>query len=107
MVRRLIYKLNSSGESEFFPIIVKEFLATRCQRACSILKCLDRINSGVPQGSILVSLLFLIYKNDLSTGKPFGSRYSRMDKVKFLKGCLPQILLDPFLNTLTHLNLGF
>ena len=25
------------------------------------------------------------------------------DKVKFLKGCLPQILLGPFLNTLAHL----
>ena len=32
----------------------------------------------------------------------FGSRYSRMDQVKFFKGCLPQILLGPFLNTLTH-----
>ena len=31
-----------------------------------------------------------------------GSRYSRMDQVKFFKGCLPQILLGPFLNTLTH-----
>ena len=47
-----------------------------------------------------------------------GSRYSRMTQVKFVewyglpkhtiyhfeffKGCLPQILLDPFLNTLTH-----
>ena len=33
----------------------------------------------------------------------FGSRYSRMDQVQFFKGCLPQILLGPFLNTLTHL----
>ena len=28
---------------------------------------------------------------------------SRIDQVKFFKGCLPQILLDPFLNTLTQL----
>ena len=49
----------------------------------------------------------------------FGSRYLKMDQVKFVedsiwkvwsddhfkffKGCLPQILLGPFLNTLTHL----
>ena len=33
----------------------------------------------------------------------FRSRYSRMDKVKFFKGCVPQILLGPFLNTLTRL----
>ena len=28
------------------------------------------------------------------------SQYSRMDQVKFFKGCRPQILLGPFLNTL-------
>ena len=31
------------------------------------------------------------------------TKYSRMDQVKFFKGCLPQILLGPFLNTLSHL----
>ena len=31
-----------------------------------------------------------------------GSRYLRMDQVKFFKGCLSQILLGPFLNTLTQ-----
>ena len=30
------------------------------------------------------------------------SRYSMMYQVKFLKDCLPQILLGPFLNTLSH-----
>ena len=46
----------------------------------------------------------------------YGSGYSRMDQVKsvedslyrryhfkFFKGCLPQILLAPFLNTLTQI----
>ena len=44
----------------------------------------------------------------------FGEKYSRMDQVKFaedsrpyhvkfFKGCLPQILLGPFLNTLPRL----
>ena len=28
-----------------------------------------------------------------------------MDQVKFVKGCLSQILLDPFLNTLSHMAL--
>ena len=28
-----------------------------------------------------------------------------MDQVKFFKGCLPQILLSPFLNTLTQMSL--
>ena len=30
-----------------------------------------------------------------------------MDQVKFFKGCLPQILLGPFLNTLSHLSIDF
>ena len=30
--------------------------------------------------------------------------YSRMDQVKFFKGYLPQILLSPFLNILSHIN---
>ena len=30
--------------------------------------------------------------------------YSRMDQVKFFKGCLPQMLLGPFLNTLPHIS---
>ena len=27
-----------------------------------------------------------------------------MDQVKFFKGCLPQVLLGPFLNTLSHMS---
>ena len=34
---------------------------------------------------------------------PFGTKYSRMEQVKFFKDCLPHILLGPFLNTLSHL----
>ena len=34
----------------------------------------------------------------------FGTKYSRMDQVKFFKGCPPQILIGPFLNTLSHLS---
>ena len=33
----------------------------------------------------------------------FGTKYSRMDQVKFFKGFLPQISPGPFLNTLSHL----
>ena len=36
-----------------------------------------------------------------------GSRYSSVYQVKFFKGRLPQILLGPFLNNLTHLLLMF
>ena len=33
----------------------------------------------------------------------FGAKYLRMDQVKFFRGCLPQILFGPFLNTLSLL----
>ena len=36
------------------------------------------------------------YVNDFRKIGTIGSRYSRMDQVKFFKGCLPQILLGPF-----------
>ena len=32
-----------------------------------------------------------------------GTKYSRMDQGKVFKGCLPQILLGPFLNTLSQI----
>ena len=32
----------------------------------------------------------------------YGTKYSRMDGGKCFKGCLPQILLGLFLNTLFH-----
>ena len=41
-----------------------------------------------------------VFKNGLS--KVCGSRPYHF---KFFKGCLPQILLGPFLNTLTYMNL--
>ena len=33
-----------------------------------------------------------------------GTKYSRVDKVTFFKGYLPQILLGPTLNTLSHIS---
>ena len=38
-----------------------------------------------------------------STFPSDGSGYARIDQVKFFKGCLQQILLGQFLNTLTHM----
>ena len=32
----------------------------------------------------------------------YGTKYSRMDGGKFFKGCIPQILLGLFLNTLFY-----
>ena len=40
---------------------------------------------------------------ELSSSTSNESRYSKMDQVKFFKDCLPQILLGPFLDTLTQM----
>ena len=37
---------------------------------------------------------------------PIETICSRMEQLKFFKDCLPQILLDPFLNTLFQLKLA-
>ena len=42
-------------------------------------------------------------KKSLNFTFSYGSRYSRKDQEKIFKGCLPQILLSPFLNTLAHI----
>ena len=39
-------------------------------------------------------------------GAVIWKKISRMDLMKFFKGCLPQILLDPFLNTLPYMYLS-
>ena len=69
------------------------------------LKMLEKWKKCVDKGKVFGTL-----------PKAFGSRYSRMEQLKFVedwqsrpyhfkffKGCLPQILLGPFLNSLTHL----
>ena len=33
----------------------------------------------------------------------YGTKYSKIDQVKFFKGCLPQISLGPFLNALPQM----
>ena len=46
--------------------------------------------------------LDFVNKKPICTQK-YESRYSRMDQVSFFNNSLPQILLCPFLNTLTHM----
>ena len=43
------------------------------------------------------------YHVTTSLNEIYGTKNSRMDQVIFFKGCLPQILLGPFLNTFSHM----
>ena len=45
----------------------------------------------------------LIWNNLLRKVLYYGAKYSRMDQVKFFKGCFPQILIGLFLNTLSYI----
>ena len=65
----LIMKLLSYGVKGKLIELIKKFLSNRYQRVLLNGKCSkwERIKAGVPQGSILGPLFFLIYINDLPT----------------------------------------
>ena len=47
-----------------------------------------------------------MYGSETEQSEPFGIKYSRMDQANFFNGCLPQIFLGSFLNTLSHFHVS-
>ena len=85
----LLFKLKTYGVEGDLLLLLKNYLKNRKQRV--VLNCQTsewrKINSGVPQGSVLGPLLFLIYINDLPDGitsicKIFADDTSLFSKVQ-------------------------
>ena len=75
-LERIIFKLKQNGISNDLLNILPDFLRNRKQRVTlnGQSSSWTNINAGVPQGSILGPLLFLIYINDLSNGLSYNAK---------------------------------
>ncbi len=93
--QRLIAKVRSYGIGKNFLKLIESFLSNRSQTVVlnGISSNSVPITSGVPQGSVLGPLLFLIYINDLPNGLSSKVRLFADDTLLYLTISRPEDLL--------------
>ena len=81
----LIFKLKQNGISGKLLNLIKDFLKKRKQRVVlnGQFSSWDDVNAGVPQGSILGPLLFLMYINDLTNDLSSSAKLFADDTLLF------------------------
>ena len=96
----LIFKLKQNGVSDSLLMFFQNYLNNRKQRVVLIgsYSSFCTVESGVPQGSVLGSLLFLIYINDLKRNIKSNIKFFADDTMLF------SIVKDPVIsaNNLNH-----
>ena len=104
---RLIKKLESHGINGQIKEWIRSWLTNRRQRVCvdGDLSDWTEVTSGVPQGSVLGPVLFLIYINDLDQG--IMSKLGKFaDDSKLCKSVGCQTGVDMLRNDLVRLKSG-
>ena len=81
----LIFKLKKNGISGNLLNLLSNFLRNKKQRVVLTGETFSwaDVNAGVPQGSILCPLLFLIYINDLADGLSWNAKLFADDTLFF------------------------
>ena len=102
--KRLMYKLSKYGVAGNLLHWISDFLRKRRQsvRVNSVLSEWESVISGVSQGSILGSILFIFYRNDLPTD--IVAKFLLFaDDIKLIKMLLSKMSHCELQNNLNHL----